>query len=117
MSEDWFDVDKKGLARQAKERGAPRVFLELVSNALDEHEAGMTEITLQVTPIPGRSLADVVVEDNSPVGFCDLSHAHTLFADSYKRGNPEQRGQFNLGEKMFLVPMQDGEHLHHYRHR
>ena len=102
MSENWFDVDKKGLARQAKERGAPRVFLELVANALDEHQAGMTEITLQVTPIPGRSLADVVVEDNSPAGFCDLSHAHTLFADSYKRGNPEQRGQFNLGEKMFL---------------
>jgi hypothetical protein len=32
-----------------------------------------------------------------------LSHAYTLFAESYKRGNPEQRGQFNLGEKMVLA--------------
>ena len=32
-----------------------------------------------------------------------MAHAYTLFAESYKRGNPEQRGQFNLGEKMVLA--------------
>ena len=47
-------------------------------------------------------LAKVVVDDNSPVGFRDLSHAYTIFAESYKRGNPELRGQFNFGEKLFL---------------
>ena len=26
-----------------------------------------------------------------------------MFAESYKRGNPEQRGQYNLGEKMVLA--------------
>ena len=32
----------------------------------------------------------------TPEGFHDLAHAYTLFAPSLKRGNPEQRGQFNL---------------------
>jgi hypothetical protein len=32
----------------------------------------------------------------------DLTHAYTLFAASYKRQNPEQWGQFNLGETMVL---------------
>jgi hypothetical protein len=32
-----------------------------------------------------------------------LSHAYTLFAESYKRDNPEQRGQYNFGEKLVLA--------------
>jgi hypothetical protein len=46
---------------------------------------------------------NLTVEDDSPEGFKDLSHAYTLFADSYKRGNPEQRGQYNFGEKLVLA--------------
>jgi hypothetical protein len=45
----------------------------------------------------------LTVEDDSPEGFRDLTHAYTLFAESYKRSNPEARGQFNLGEKMVLA--------------
>jgi hypothetical protein len=103
MSNDWFETSRSGLRKQAKERGAPHVFLEVAaSNPLDEREAGMTSIAIEVEPIKDRPLARVAVEDDSPVGFRDLSHAYTIFAESYKRGNPELRGQFNFGEKLFL---------------
>jgi hypothetical protein len=103
MSSEWFLTSRSGLRKQAKERGAPHVFLEVAaSNPLDEREAGMTSIIIEVEPVKDRPLARVVVEDDSPVGFRDLSHAYTIFAESYKRGNPELRGQFNFGEKQFL---------------
>src|SRR6185436_2231464 len=51
----------------------------------------------------GRKKARLVVEDDAPEGFKDLSHAFTLFADSAKKTNPEQRGRFNLGEKLVLA--------------
>ncbi len=102
MSSEWFSTSRSGLQKQAKERGAPKVLIELISNALDERQSGMTTVNIEIAPIEGRPLAKVVVEDNSPVGFRDLSHAYTIFAESYKRGNPELRGQFNFGEKLFL---------------
>lgn len=40
---------------------------------------------------------------------CDLSHAYTLFAPSLKKDNPEQRGRFNLGEKLVLAVCQEAE--------
>ena len=101
MSKQWFDVDKNGLSKQAEEISKGRLIGELVQNGLDE--AGVTQIDVTLALVPGRPLADLTVEDDSPEGFCDLSHAYTLFAESYKRGNPEQRGQFNLGEKMVLA--------------
>jgi hypothetical protein len=73
----------------------------LIQNALDEVEVTKIDVTLAL--VPGRPLADLTVEDDSPEGFRDLAHAYTLFAESYKRSNPEQRGQFNLGEKMVLA--------------
>src|SRR5208283_4613860 len=102
MSNEWFSTSKNGLQKQAKERGASKVFIELVSNALDERQSGMTTVNIEIAPMDGQPLAKVVVEDNSPVGFRDLSHAYTIFAESYKRGSPELRGQFNFGEKLFL---------------
>jgi hypothetical protein len=102
MSEQqWFDVSKAGLGKQAEEHGKGRLIGELVQNALDE--PGVTQIAVTLALVPGRPLADLTVEDDAPEGFRDLSHAYTLFAESYKRGNPEQRGQFNLGEKMVLA--------------
>src|SRR5436305_10868324 len=101
MSRQWFDVDRAGLGKQAEEQPKGRLLGELVQNALDE--AGVTQIVVALAPVPGRPLADLTVEDDSPEGFRDLAHAYTLFAESYKRGNPEQRGQFNLGEKMVLA--------------
>jgi hypothetical protein len=43
------------------------------------------------------------VEDDSPVGFRDLSHASTLFAESDKKGSATLRGRFNFGEKLALA--------------
>ena len=61
------------------------------------------EAALKAAQVPGQALAELTVEDDSAEGFKDLSHAYTLFAASNKRGNPEQRGQFNLGEKLVLA--------------
>ena len=101
MIKQWFDVDKSGLSKQAEEQAKGRLIGELIQNALDE--AGVTRIDITLALVPGRPLADLTVTDDSHEGFCDLAHAYTLFAPSYKRGNPEQRGQFNLGEKMVLA--------------
>jgi hypothetical protein len=51
----------------------------------------------------GRNKALLVVQDDAPEGFRDLTHAFTLFAESAKKTNPEQRGRFNLGEKLVLA--------------
>jgi hypothetical protein len=101
MSKQWFNVDKAGLGRQAEEQGKGRLVGELIQNALDE--PGVTQINVNLTMVAGESLADLKVEDDAPEGFHDLAHAYTLFAASSKRGNPEQRGQFNLGEKLVLA--------------
>src|SRR5918911_1348467 len=101
MSKQWFDVSREGLGKQAEEYSKGRLIGELIQNALDE--AGVTQIAVTLAPAPGRPLADLSVEDDSPEGFRDLAHAYTLFAESYKRANPEQRGQFNFGEKLVLA--------------
>lgn len=101
MTKNWFNVDKAGLGRQAEQHSKGRLIGELVQNALDE--VGVTTINIMLTEVPGRPLADLTVEDDSPEGFKDLSHAYTLFANSYKRDNPELRGQYNFGEKLVLA--------------
>ena len=101
MKQQWFSVDKAGLGRQAEEQGKGRLVGELIQNALDE--PGVTQIAVNLAMVPGQALAELTVEDDSQEGFKDLSHAYTLFAASNKRGNPEQRGQFNLGEKLVLA--------------
>jgi hypothetical protein len=101
MTKQWFDVDRMGLGKQAEQHGKGRLVGELIQNALDEE--GVTRIDVTLTLVPGRPLADLTVEDDSPEGFRDLSHAYTLFAESYKRTNPEQRGQYNFGEKLVLA--------------
>src|SRR5947208_7369358 len=101
MSNQWFEVDRSGLSKQAEQQPKGGLVVELVQNALDE--AGVTQIAVTLARVPGRPLADLTVEDDSPEGFRDLAHAYTLFAASNKRGNPEQRGQFNLGEKLVLA--------------
>jgi hypothetical protein len=100
-TKQWFSVDKAGLGKQAEEQGKGRLIGELVQNSLDE--PGVTQIAVTLALVPGRPLADLSVEDDSPEGFRDLAHAYTLFANSYKRGNPEQRGQYNFGEKLVLA--------------
>ena len=101
MKKQWFEVDRTGLGKQAEQQPKGRLVGELIQNALDE--AGVTRIDVTLTPVPGRPLAELSVADDAVAGFADLAHAYTLFAPSRKRDNPEQRGQFNLGEKLVLA--------------
>lgn len=98
----WFDVDRKGLAEIVERRGGKAWLInELISNAWDEH--GVTTVSVSLIPEPGKPQVTIIVEDDAPDGFADLRHAWTLFAPSRKRTNAEQRGRFNLGEKLVLA--------------
>ena len=96
-----FEVDKQGLRKQLARKGLGFVLLELAQNAFDEEGVTRCEMTLE--PIPGTRRYRVAVEDDAPEGFHDLSHAYTLFAESRKKDNPEQRGRFNIGEKLVIA--------------
>lgn len=97
---DWFTVDKSGLAKLIEKQGRHRAVFELIQNAWDQR---VTEVRVSLKPIPNRAVTQITVTDDDPDGFQDLSHAFTLFAESTKKGNPEQRGRFNLGEKFVLA--------------
>ena len=94
---NWFTVDKTGLAKLQHEKDRFFILKELISNCFDEQinrcavslEYADDEVTIEVT-------------DDSVEGFKRLSDAHTLFAESYKKGNVLQRGRFNIGEKLAL---------------
>ena len=96
----WFTVDKAGLAAVAKRRGTAPLLLEPVQNAWDEE--GVSFVKVDLSPINGKPQVTLRVEDDSPDGFRDLADAYTLYKQSYKIGNPEQRGRFNVGEKFLL---------------
>lgn len=97
---NWFEVDKQGLAKILERKGKEFVLFELVQNAWDEPGVTKVSVTLDYR---GRNKALLVVEDDAPEGFKDMSHAFTLFAESAKKSNPEQRGRFNFGEKLVLA--------------
>jgi len=92
-------VDVAGLARLVERRGKDFAVMELVQNAWDE-DTTRVEVTLEYHS-PDRAL--LVVEDDSPDGFHDMSHAYTLFANSKKKDDPEKRGRFNMGEKLVIA--------------
>ncbi len=96
----WFAVDKLGLAKILERKGKEFALLELIQNAWDEPGVSKVFASLEYR---GRNRALLTVEDDAPEGFKDLSHAFTLFAESGKKTNPEQRGRFNLGEKLVLA--------------
>ena len=99
-TKNWFEVDKEGLARILERKGKEFALFELIQNAWDEPGVSKVSVTLEYR---GWNKARLVVEDDAPEGFRDLTHAFTLFADSVKKSNPEQRGRFNLGEKLVLA--------------
>ena len=96
----WFEVDRQGLAQILERKGKEFALFELIQNGWDE--PGVTKVTVSLEH-RGRNKAMLVMEDDAPEGFKDLSHAFTLFASSSKKTNPEQRGRFNLGEKLVLA--------------
>jgi hypothetical protein len=106
MGKNWFEVDKEGLAKLLARRGKGFVVTELVQNSWDTN-AKKVEVTLE--PVEGRPLAQLTVVDDDPEGFADLTHAFTLFAESVKKGDPEKRGRFNLGEKLVLAICEEAQ--------
>lgn len=91
---EWFSVSTKGL--KALQEGKPKTFIlrELVQNCFDEN---ISECNVSIAK-EGRKIR-LTITDDSPEGFRDISHAYTLFADTYKRRDPEKRGKYNFGEK------------------
>jgi hypothetical protein len=99
-----FEISRDGLERILSTRGVEAAVLELIQNAIDEDSATVS-VRVERGSIKGRSntLALITVVDDSPKGFADLSHAYTMFAESKKKGDPEKRGRFNLGEKLVIA--------------
>lgn len=100
-SKNWLDIDRKGLAKLIERRGKIALVHELVANALDAD--GTTRVEILLEPEDGVPLATVVVRDDAPDGFVDISHAWTLFAESSRKAYATKRGRFNLGEKLVLA--------------
>ncbi len=100
MKNQWFDVDREGLRKLIEQHGKGRLVAELLQNSFDE---SVTTVAVKLSPLPGRPVAELSVEDDAPEGFQELEHAYTLFAESYKKGQPDKRGRFNLGEKLMLA--------------
>lgn len=100
----WFTAHKEGLRQLAmrlvEARGFGVLAAELYQNVAD---TGATQCSFSFQPVAGRPLFQLVVEDDDPMGFPDLTHAWTLFAPSLKKGDPTKAGRFNLGEKVVLA--------------
>lgn len=108
MDKDWFKIDRKGLAKLVMRRGGDggigwftALVFELISNAFDAN--GTTRVEVTITPEDGVPKAWLTVNDDSPEGFADLTHAYTVFAESSRKRHAEKRGRFNLGEKLVLA--------------
>jgi len=95
-----FEVDAAGLAKILERRGKAFAIFELIQNCWDTNAK---TVMVKLEPIEGRPVAQLVVTDDDPDGFDDLTHAFTLFAESRKRKDPTKRGWINLGEKLVLA--------------
>jgi hypothetical protein len=96
----WFEVHKKGLAALLEQRGKAFAIFELIANAWDTKTP---RVSVHLGPPDRTATATLLVEDEDPEGFRDLSHAFTLFASSMKADDVAKRGRFNLGEKLVLA--------------
>lgn len=96
----WFAVHRKGLRQLLADQPKSRFVNELIQNAWDQD---ITTVEVSLTKLPGSRYAEVIVVDDDPNGFADLSHAYTLFAESTKKADPTRRGRFDIGEKLMIA--------------
>lgn len=97
----WFVLNKDGLAQVVDMWGKVFVLKELIQNGWD---AGASRVDVTLAPIKGRrDKARLVVKDDSPTGFEDISHSYTFYAQSPKKADPTLRGRFDIGEKLVLA--------------
>ena len=97
---NWFSVDKAGLQKIQNEKNKFFIIKELVSNSFDE-KITKCEVTIRKSS-KHPNYIEINVYDDSKEGFKDLNDSYTLFANSYKKGNFEQRGRFNIGESLLF---------------
>ena len=98
---NWFDVNKKGLEQLLNGKSRTFAIAELIQNAWDQE---VTEVRVQIEKdSAGSHYHRVVVSDDDPNGWQDISDAFTLFNPSNKKSDPTKRGRFNLGEKLVLA--------------
>jgi hypothetical protein len=96
---NWIDVDLDGLRKLLDRRGKEFAIYELTQNAWDEN---ITRVDIELTrPVHGWS--ELIVTDDSPEGFRDLTDSFTMYKESSKKASPQKRGAFNLGEKFVLA--------------
>lgn len=95
----WFEVSKEGLRKTLERRGKAFAIYELLQNGFDEDS---TKVSLTLTK-PKNGKATLICVDDAPLGYTDLSNAHTMFAESKKKADHTKRGRFNIGEKHVLA--------------
>jgi hypothetical protein len=100
MKNRWLEIDKDGLRKSLGQKDKVFLLTEMVSNAWDED---ITQVEVTLTCPDENNHSWLRVMDNSPTGWADLSHSHTMFAESVKKGKSEKRGRFNAGEKDVLA--------------
>jgi len=94
-----FEIDTEGFKTQMSEMSLWRLVQEIISNSFDEKP--VTEISCEIHENKKHQVV-VDITDNG-TGFRDKKDIYTLFKDSYKRVNKNQRGRYNLGEKQFFA--------------
>jgi hypothetical protein len=100
LKNQWLEIDKEGLRKSLGQKDKVFLLTEMVSNAWDED---ITQVEVGLTRPDKGGFSWLRVTDNSPTGWADLSHSHTMFAESVKKGKSEKRGRFNAGEKDVLA--------------
>lgn len=94
-----FEIDTEGFKIQMSEMKLWRLIQEIISNSFDEKQ--VTKIQCSIYENKDHKVV-VDITDNGN-GFRDEKDIYTLFKDSYKRVNKNQRGRYNLGEKQFFA--------------
>ena len=97
----WLEVDVDGLRKTLSRKGKVWALHELIQNSWD---AEATEVNVTLTR-PKNGTSTLTCIDNAPGGFADLTHAHTLFAESDKKDKATKRGRFSAGDKYVLALM------------
>lgn len=103
---NWFDVDRDGLRKILERRGKAWAIFELIQNGWDTNARN---VTVSLEAIVGKAQVQLIVTDDDPDGFHDITHAYTLFAESGKKTDPTKRGRFNLGCKLVLAMCYEAE--------
>src|SRR6266566_2028797 len=97
----WLEVDVDGLRKTLSRKGKVWALHELIQNSWD---AEATQVNVTLTK-PKDGISTLTCLDNAPGGFADLTHAHTLFAESDKKDKVQKRGRFSAGDKYVLALM------------